>query len=59
MPAPENYGFVLGLDSQGRVGRNLQDPSGAYAQVSSEVERGGFLCLGSIADDEIGRIRVP
>lgn len=59
MPAPENYGFVLGLDLEGRVVHNLQDPSAAYAQITSVQEHEGMLYLGSLVEDAIGRLPAP
>ena len=58
-PIPEDYGFVLGLDIKGNVIHNLQDPSGAYAQICSITEHDGMLYLGSFAEDSIGRVPVP
>jgi sugar lactone lactonase YvrE len=57
--APENYGFVLGLDGSGRVVHNLQDPAASFAQISSVEEHDGKLFLGSLVEDAIGRIPVP
>ena len=59
MPAAKNYGFVLGLDTDGRVVHNLQDPSGAYAQITNVVEYKGMLYLGSLVENAIGRLPVP
>jgi sugar lactone lactonase YvrE len=59
-PAPKRYGFVLGLDQMGRVRENLQDPSGkSFALVSSVVEHGGKLYLGSIGEEAVGRLSLP
>src|ERR1043166_553152 len=58
-PAPARYGFVVGLSPEGRVTRNLQDPSGEhYAMVSSAIERDGALYLGSLYEDAVGRTRL-
>jgi sugar lactone lactonase YvrE len=58
-PAPSRYGFVLGLDAEGHVTHNLQDPSGShFALVSSAVEHGGALYLGSLGEDAVGRLRL-
>ena len=57
--APKNDGFVLGLDMDGRVIHNLQDPSGSYVQISSVEEHDGMLYLGSLVEDAIGRLPVP
>ncbi|MET0645079.1 MAG: SMP-30/gluconolactonase/LRE family protein [Pyrinomonadaceae bacterium] len=59
-PAPARYGFVLGLDREGRVVNNLQDPSGkSFAQISSVLERDGKLYFGSLGEDAIGRMPAP
>jgi len=55
--AAPRYGFVLGLDAQGRVIHNLQDPSGRhYAGVSSVLRVGNALYLGSLLEDAVGRL---
>jgi len=56
---PRDYGFLLGLDSNGTVIHNLQDPSGAYVRITNIVERNGMLYLGSIKEDSIGVFPVP
>jgi hypothetical protein len=54
------YGFVLGLDLNGKVVHNLQDPSGKFAShVTSAYEYDGMLYLGNISDKAIYRIPVP
>lgn len=54
------YGFILGLDLDGNVLHNLQDPSGKYAShVTSVYEYDGMLFLGNIADTAIYQIPVP
>jgi sugar lactone lactonase YvrE len=59
-PAPQRYGFVLGLDRNGAVVANLQDPSGkAYAVISNVLEHQGKLYFGSIGEDAVGRIDLP
>ena len=59
LPAAENYGFVLGLDMEGRVVHNLQDPSASYAQITSVQEHEGMLYLGSLVENAIGRLPTP
>ncbi len=55
--AAPRYGFVLGLDAEGRVIRNLQDPTGdAYAGISSAVRHEAYLYLGSLLERAIGRL---
>jgi sugar lactone lactonase YvrE len=58
-PAAGNYGFVLGLNAEGEVVHNLQDPAAAFTQISSVQEHDGMLYLGSLVEDAIGRLPVP
>ena len=58
-PAPQRHGFVVGLDSSGRVTENLQDPAGErVAMVSSALEHDGFLYMGSLGGDAVARFRL-
>jgi sugar lactone lactonase YvrE len=58
-PAPEKFGFVLGLSPEGRVTQNLQDPTGQhYYSISSALERDGVLYLGSLSEDAAGRLKL-
>ena len=59
MPAPKNYGFILGLDSSGKVVYNLQDPTGVFGQITNVLEHNGKLYMGSLSEDAIGVIPVP
>lgn len=55
-PAPQRYSFVLGLDAQGRVTDNLQNPSSdCYAQIANVIEHNHTLYFGSIGEDTLGR----
>ncbi|MGB3564876.1 MAG: SMP-30/gluconolactonase/LRE family protein [Thermoanaerobaculia bacterium] len=58
-PAAGNYGFVLGLNAEGEVVHNLQDPAAAFSQISSVQEHDGMLYLGSLVEDAIGRLPRP
>lgn len=58
-PSPGQYGFVLGLDSDGRVVHNLQGPSGAFTETSGATEHEGMLYVGSLSGETIGRLPVP
>jgi sugar lactone lactonase YvrE len=58
-PPPPRYGFVLGLDLDGNVVHNLQDPAGRFAMVTSANEFGGELFLGSFVMPALARLRVP
>ncbi len=58
-PAPQRYSFVLGLDAQGRVTDNLQNPSpDCYAQIANVIEHNNTLYFGSIGEDTIGRFNL-
>jgi len=58
-PKSVRYGFVLGIDSGGKIVHNLQDPRGTYAPVTSVQEHGGKLYFGSILESAFGRLNVP
>jgi len=59
LPHPQKYSFVIGLDVNGKVIHNLQDPGGNFAPVTSVEEFNKNLYLGSVEDSAIGRIMVP
>jgi hypothetical protein len=46
-PAPTRYGLVLELGQDGTVLRSLHDPTGEVANITSVMERGSELFLGS------------
>jgi sugar lactone lactonase YvrE len=57
---PPLYGFVLGLDQDGNVTQNLQDPSGEFAShISCAYEYKGMLYLGNTGDTAIYRLAIP
>jgi hypothetical protein len=53
------YGWVIGVNINGEVIHNLQDPKGNYGRITSVNELNGWLYLGSIAMTSVGRIAVP
>jgi sugar lactone lactonase YvrE len=56
-PDIKRYAFAIGLDHQGHVVRNLQDPSpNCFAQIANVVEHKGMLYFGSIGESAIGRM---
>lgn len=60
VPGPKPASCVLGLDADGRVTENLQDPAGkGFANVTNVVEHDGMLYLGSLSEHAIGRIPAP
>ncbi len=58
-PAAVDYGFILGLDGEGNVVQNLQDPSGSFGQITNVVEHNGMLYMGSLSEDAVGMIPIP
>jgi sugar lactone lactonase YvrE len=58
-PAPQPYAFVLGVNGDGKVVHNLQDPAGTYAPITSVQEHEGQLYFGSIVANAFGRIARP
>lgn len=58
-PKPRPYGLVLAMDETGRIVRSLHDPDGVHLQtVTSVQEHEGFIYLGSLTNDRIGRLPV-
>jgi sugar lactone lactonase YvrE len=58
-PKPQPYGLVLALDENGRIVKSLQDPSGEHLrEITSAREYGGYLYLGSLHADRIGRYKL-
>src|SRR5215471_11064033 len=59
-PNIKRYAFALALDLNGKVVRNLQDPSPqCFTQIANVVEHEGNLYFGSIGESAIGRMPVP
>lgn len=53
-------GYILGLDLDGNIVFNMQDPSGAvYPNTTSVIEYDGKLYIGSYSANGLGRISVP
>lgn len=56
----QRYGFILGLNVDGKVLHSLQDPSGKYtSHITSVYEHEGMLFLGNIDDTAIYQMSVP
>lgn len=59
-PKPEPYGLILEMDETGKVLRSLHDVDGnRYPFITSVQERGGYLYLGALTGDSIGRLPLP
>lgn len=59
LPSPEDYGFIIGVDGQGKVIYNLQAPDGEFGQITNVVSHQGKLYLGSLEEHGIGVIDRP
>ena len=59
-PSAQRYAAAVGLDAEGRVVYNLQDPAATQlATIASVEEVDGILYLGSLEAPAFGRIPVP
>lgn len=59
-PKPKPYGLVLALDEQGKIIQSLHEPTGKYLkEITSAREYGGYLYLGSLHNDQIGKYKLP
>jgi sugar lactone lactonase YvrE len=59
-PEPTGQGYILGLDLEGNIIHNLQDPTGeVYPCTTSAIEYNGMLYLGSYCTDGVGHIPMP
>lgn len=53
--AANRYGLVVQLGADGTVLRSLHDPDGQFYNLSTAVPHEGYLYLGSLFGDTIGR----
>jgi len=59
-PKPEPYGLVLALDEKGNIIQSLHEPTGKHLkEITSAREHKGYLYLGSLHGDRIGRYKLP
>jgi hypothetical protein len=59
-PVPAPRGWVIQIDGNGKVLKNLMDPRGdTYHTITSVNEFDGELYFGSIAQESIGRMPAP
>ena len=58
-PKPEPYGLVLAINEEGEIILSLQDPGGKHLkEITGAREHEGFLYLGSLHNDRIGKYRL-
>lgn len=53
-PKPKNYACVFGINRDGEVLHNFQDPDGKFAQITCVTERNGKLYFGSLGRNGVG-----
>ncbi|MGD9341495.1 MAG: SMP-30/gluconolactonase/LRE family protein [Chromatiales bacterium] len=59
-PKPVEYGFVAELDEQGNVLASYHDRDGTHLQeITSVEEHNGYIYLGTLHGDRIGRLKLP
>ncbi|MCK5134215.1 MAG: SMP-30/gluconolactonase/LRE family protein [Bacteroidales bacterium] len=59
-PKPHPYGLVLELDAHGNIIQSLHDPTGKnLKEITSAQEYGGYLYLGGLHNDRIGKYKLP
>ena len=59
-PTPLPYGIVLALDESGNILQSLHEPSGEHLkEITSAQEHLGYLYLGSLHSDRIGKYKLP
>jgi len=56
---PATVGWIIGVDADGVIQRNLRDETGVYANITSVNQFGDHLLLGSIMMNSVGRIEAP
>lgn len=54
-PAAVHYGFVLGVDGNGTVQYNLQNPKGDFAEITSVQQFGQDIYLGSLYESSLAK----
>ena len=55
-----NYGCVIKFDDDGVVSESLWDPGGhSHPTITSVREHKGYLYIGGLENNRIGRIRLP
>lgn len=59
-PKPEPYGLILALDERGVITQSLHESTGKHlTEITSAREYGGYLYLGSLHNNRIGKYKLP
>lgn len=57
-PAPVHYGFVLGINSEGKVVYNFQDPAGKFSENTSVQQVGKEIYIGSLYENGLAKMAI-
>ena len=57
-PAAVHYGFVLGIDGNGNIVHNLQDPSSQFSENTSVQQVGNDIYIGSLYENGIAKMAI-
>jgi sugar lactone lactonase YvrE len=58
-PKPLPYGLVLAMDETGKITQSLHEPTGKHLkEITSAREYNGYLYLGSLHNDRIGKYKL-
>ena len=58
-PLIQPFGWVIAVNETGEVIGNLQDPNGHFGTITSVNEYAGYLYLGSLVEEAVGRVPAP
>ncbi len=58
-PVPPNYGHVIAFDENGKILKDLQDPSGSYPETTGVLETQDKLFLQSLSADSLAWLASP
>ena len=58
-PAAQRYGLVARVGADGTILQSLHGPAGTYREIVGVRQHDGWLCLGSLAETAVGRVRIP
>lgn len=58
-PKPFPYGLVLAINEKGEIVKSLHEPTGKHLkEITSAEEHKGYLYLGSLHNDRIGKFKL-
>ena len=58
-PSARPHGWIVALDTAGRIVESLEDPAGDYSTITNVLWRGDTAYLGSLTEWEIGKVVRP